>query len=101
MRNLSIVRIGGMFLIGGAFAFMGVFAFLAARFNYPQVLDGNAAEVLPNLSSAPERRVGRCGLFTVFCLSSGFQPVSARSTLCAKCRKAACVSPCSLASSQP
>ncbi|SRR6266550_8571594 len=49
MRNLSIVRIGGMFLIGGAFAFMGVFAFLAARFNYPQVLDGSAAEVLPNL----------------------------------------------------
>ena len=49
MRNLSIVRIGGMFLIGGALAFMGVFAFLAARFNYPQVLDGNAAEVLPSL----------------------------------------------------
>lgn len=28
---------------------MGVFAFLAARFNYPQVLDGTAAEVLPKL----------------------------------------------------
>jgi uncharacterized protein DUF4386 len=49
MRNVSIVRIGGVFLIGGALAFMGVFAFLAARFNYPQVLDGSAADVLPNL----------------------------------------------------
>ena len=38
-----------MFLIVGALAFMGVFAFLAARFNYPQVLDGSAADVLPAL----------------------------------------------------
>lgn len=49
MRNVTIVRVGGAFLIGGALAFMGVFAFLAARFNYPQVLDGDAAQVLPNL----------------------------------------------------
>ena len=49
MRNHTIVRIGGIFLIGGAIAFMGVFAFLAARFNYPAVLDGSAAQVLPNL----------------------------------------------------
>ena len=49
MRNVPIVRVGGFFLIGGALAFMGVFAFLAARFNYPQVLDGTAAEVLPKL----------------------------------------------------
>ena len=49
MRNATTIRIGGIFLIGGALAFMGVFAFLAARFNYPQVLDGSAADVLPNL----------------------------------------------------
>jgi hypothetical protein len=49
MRNVTVVRVGGAFLIGGALAFMGVFAFLAARFNYPQVLDGNAAQVLPSL----------------------------------------------------
>ena len=49
MRNHTIARIGGIFLIGGALAFMGVFAFLAARFNYPAVLDGSAAQVLPNL----------------------------------------------------
>lgn len=49
MRKVGIIRVGGIFLIGGALAFMGVFAYLAAQFNYPQVLDGNAAEVLPNL----------------------------------------------------
>ncbi len=49
MRNVTIVRVGGFFLIGGAVAFMGVFAYLAARFNYPDVLDGTAAEVLPKL----------------------------------------------------
>ena len=49
MRSTGIVRIGGVFLIAGALAFMGVFAFLAARFNYPEVLDGTAAQVLPNL----------------------------------------------------
>ena len=49
MRNVTVVRVGGFFLIGGALAFMGVFAYLAARFNYPQVLDGDAAEVLPKL----------------------------------------------------
>lgn len=49
MRNVGTIRVGGVFLIGGALAFMGVFAYLAARFNYPQVLDGNAVEVLPNL----------------------------------------------------
>ncbi|MDP9200364.1 MAG: DUF4386 domain-containing protein [Gemmatimonadota bacterium] len=49
MRTPSIVRIGGILLITGALAFMGIFAFLSARFNYPQVLDGNAAQVLPSL----------------------------------------------------
>jgi hypothetical protein len=49
MRNVSVIRIGGAFLIGGALAFMGVFAFLAAHLNYPEVLDGSASEVLPNL----------------------------------------------------
>jgi hypothetical protein len=49
MRRATTIRIGGAFLVGGALAFMGVFAFLAARFNYPQVLDGNASEVLPAL----------------------------------------------------
>jgi hypothetical protein len=43
------IRAGGVALILGALAFMGVFAFLAARFNYPAVLDGPASTVLPAL----------------------------------------------------
>jgi len=46
--NLS-VRLGGIALILGALAFMGVFAFLAAKFDYPAVLDGPASSVLPAL----------------------------------------------------
>ena len=49
MREHAIVRAGGAALIIGAVAFLGVFAFLAARFDYPAVLDGTAAEVLPKL----------------------------------------------------
>ena len=65
MRTVSTVRVGGIFLIGGALAFMGVFAFLAAQFNYPQVLDGGAADVLPNLiATGANGRTG--GAFTAF-----------------------------------
>ena len=45
----TVVRTGGVALIAGAIAFLGVFAFLAGRFDYPAILDGSAAEVLPNL----------------------------------------------------
>jgi hypothetical protein len=40
---------GGIALVAGALAFLAVFAYLAARFNYPDVLDGSAPEVLPAL----------------------------------------------------
>lgn len=40
---------GGVALIGGAVAFMSVFSYLAARFQYPEVLDGKAQDVLPAL----------------------------------------------------
>jgi hypothetical protein len=43
------VRAGGAALIIAALAFMAVFAYLAARFDYPEVLDGEAATVLPRL----------------------------------------------------
>jgi uncharacterized protein DUF4386 len=49
MRSPTVVRAGGVALIGGAVAFLVVFSFLAARFNYPDVLDGAAADVLPKL----------------------------------------------------
>lgn len=48
-REASIVRIGGISLIAAAIAFIGVFSYLAARFNYPEVLDGRASDVLPAL----------------------------------------------------
>ena len=44
MREHATIRAGGVALIAGAAAFLGVFAFLAARFDYPDVLDGSAAE---------------------------------------------------------
>ena len=45
----TIIRLGGLSLIAGAVAFVGVFSYLAARFDYPDVLDGRAADVLPAL----------------------------------------------------
>ncbi len=48
--NASLsIRAGGGSLILGAVAFVGVFSFLAARFDYPDILDGSAATVLPRL----------------------------------------------------
>jgi hypothetical protein len=52
------IRMGGVALICGALAFMGVFAYLAARFDYPAVLDGPAERVLPALLAT-----GRTGRF--------------------------------------
>jgi hypothetical protein len=49
MRERTIIRAGGAALIVGAVAFLGVFAFLAARFDYPAILDGSAGDVLPKL----------------------------------------------------
>ena len=40
---------GGIAFVGGALAFLGVFSYLAARFHYPEVLDGSAQDVLPAL----------------------------------------------------
>ncbi len=45
----AVIRAGGIALIAGAVAFIGVFSFLAARFDYPAILDGTAADVLPRL----------------------------------------------------
>ena len=54
VTHRPIVRAGGWALILGAIAFMGVFAILAARFNYPGVLDGSADAVLPALLATGE-----------------------------------------------
>ena len=49
VTSRAVIRFGGFCLAGGAVAFLGVFSYLAAGFNYPDVLDGPAATVLPNL----------------------------------------------------
>jgi hypothetical protein len=48
-RNARTVRLGGLALVLAAAAFVGVFSYLAAAFDYPDVLDGRAADVLPAL----------------------------------------------------
>lgn len=48
-RDSAAIRAGGLALVVAAVAFMAVFAWLAAKFNYPDVLDGSAATVLPAL----------------------------------------------------
>ena len=49
MKPIAAVRVGGLALVFGAIAFMAVFSFLAARFDYPAILDGPADTVLPRL----------------------------------------------------
>jgi len=49
MQHRQTIAIGGASFVVGALAFVFVFSYLAANFNYPQILDGSAAEVLPRL----------------------------------------------------
>jgi hypothetical protein len=49
MQNHKVVAVGGASFIVAALAFVLVFAYLAANFDYPSILDGTAAEVLPRL----------------------------------------------------
>jgi hypothetical protein len=49
MQGRASIRVGGWSLILGAIAFLAVFSYLAARFDYPAILDGPAAAVLPHL----------------------------------------------------
>lgn len=48
-RDAAIIRAGGFSLVLAAVLFACVFSYLAARFDYPEVLDGRAADVLPAL----------------------------------------------------
>jgi len=42
-------QVGGWCLIAAAIGFLAVFSYLAARFGYPDVLDGTGSQVLPRL----------------------------------------------------
>ena len=48
-ESRGAARAGGWSLIAAAVGFMAVFAYLAAAFDYPDVLDGSASVVLPQL----------------------------------------------------
>jgi hypothetical protein len=48
-RSRGAERAGGWSLVAAAVGFMAVFSYLAARFGYPDVLDGRASDVLPAL----------------------------------------------------
>jgi len=49
MQERKMIVFGGACFIIAALAFVAVFGYLAANFNYPDILDGSAAEVLPRL----------------------------------------------------
>lgn len=59
MEHRRIVQAGGSSFIAGALAFVLVFSYLAANFDYPEILDGPASQVLPRLlgGGAPMRAV--------------------------------------------
>ncbi len=48
-HTFGVAAAGGLALIVGALSFVAVFAYLAARFSYPDILDGPAEQVLPRL----------------------------------------------------
>jgi hypothetical protein len=60
------ILVAGWSLISAAIGFMAVFAYLAARFDYPDVLDGRAADVLPALLALGES--GRAAWALYACL---------------------------------
>jgi hypothetical protein len=49
MNHRTMTIVGGVSFIAGALAFVSVFTYLAANFDYPDILDGAAADVLPRL----------------------------------------------------
>jgi len=54
MQERKMIIFGGASFIVAALAFVIVFGYLAANFNYPDILDGSAAEVLPRLRAGGE-----------------------------------------------
>jgi hypothetical protein len=73
-HQIGIVRFGGGALLFAAIAFVVVFVYLAAEFDYPDVLDGTAAQVLPALlaTGATGRAAWACyGLLPLLFLPAG------------------------------
>lgn len=51
LQHRKMIVAGGLSFAVGALAFVVVFSYLAANFDYPRILDGSPAEVLPRLSA--------------------------------------------------
>jgi hypothetical protein len=51
VHDRHAIVLGGLSFVVAALAFVLVFSYLAANFDYPNVLDGSPAEVLPRLSA--------------------------------------------------
>ena len=51
VQHRKMIVAGGLSFIVAALAFVLVFSYLAANFDYPDILDGSPAEVLPRLSA--------------------------------------------------
>ena len=49
MQHRRMIFAGGLSFVVGALAFVFVFSYLAANFDYPDILEGAAADVLPRL----------------------------------------------------
>lgn len=93
MKPITTVRVGGLALIFGAIAFMAVFSFLAARFDYPAILEGPASTVLPRLlaTGTPGRAAWALYAFLpLIWLPAG---ASARTARCAARIQGPCSSP--------
>lgn len=65
MASRPIAVAGGACFIAGAIAFVAVFSYLAANFDYPKVLDGTAAEVLPRLRAGGDTMRAIWALYAV------------------------------------
>ena len=74
-----MVRVGGWSLVVGAVLFVGVFSYLASEFHYPDVLEGPATEVLPNLRRGGQMMRAVWALYSLLPLA--FIPAGAGSYL--------------------
>ena len=51
MQHRKMIAAGGLSFVVAALAFVLVFGYLAAKFDYPDILSGSAADVLPRLAA--------------------------------------------------
>ena len=65
MRDRAMMRLGGLSYLLAASAFSAVFGYLALYFDYPAILEGSAAEVLPRLRQGGETMRAVWGVYAM------------------------------------